>query len=118
MLVVIQIVAIAVAVSALLIGLWILIPGMRDAADRKNLDRLEGEEREKVLRGLAARHGLQLSHLAEDEQVAEVQRAVGAKVTGVFIKWAITEVFFLAGAVVAIITFVAPEWLGFPPAGK
>lgn len=118
MLAVIQIIAIAVAVSALLIGLWILFPGLRDAAERSSLDRLEGEAREKTLRGLAARHGLQLSHLPEDEQVAEVKRAVAAKMPPMFMKWAVTEVFFIAGAVVATITFVAPEWLGFPPTGK
>lgn len=116
MLAVVQVVSIAIAAAALLIGLWILFPGLRDGAERRNLDRLRGKERQTVLRALAARHGLQLSHLPPEAQVEEVQRVVASKMAGLFVKWAVTELIFIVAAVIAIITFVAPEWLGFAPA--
>jgi hypothetical protein len=118
MLLVIQIVSIAVAAVALLLTFRILFRILPYTQQRRRLDAAEGDELAAALREIAPMHNLSLSHLNTDAQQEEILTAIKGKTRQAIVSWMMLEVVFFVAAVIAIVTFIAPEWLGYTPAVK
>ncbi len=118
MLLVVQIVSVAVAVAMLLLTFRVLFRMLPYTQQRRRLDAAEGEALAAALREIAPMHNLSLSHLNTAAQHEEILIAIKGKTRQAIISWMMLEAVFLVAAVIAIITFIAPEWLGFAPASK